>query len=247
MRLGMITLVSGKALETPPRMLPAFKKDNHMKSLRYLTRAFGLLALALGPVPALLVHATGLDAAYADSSNGKGNGNGGNSGNAGGNGNGGTNSNGGGTNNSAKTAGSSNGALASELKGMNAVHANPNALKNADPNSQVGKIAAYQNAALATQAAELAVETATSNLVAAQEGLAAAEALPASTPEEITARDTAIAAANQAIADATTAVGTANADLELAAATEDAALLTATGGETLSVEALAYIRAELGL
>jgi len=213
-----------------------------MKSLRSLTKIFGLLALALGPVPALLVHATGLDAAYADSSNGKGNGNGGNSGNAGGNGNG-------GTNNSAKTTGSStgNGALASELKGMNAVHANPNALKNADPNSQVGRIAAYQNAALATQAAELAVETAASNLIAAQEGLAAAEALPASTPEEITARDAAIAAANQALAGATTAVGTANADLELAAAAEDAALLTATGGETLSTEALAYIRAELGL
>lgn len=208
-----------------------------MKSLRSLTKAFGLLALALGPVPALLVHATGLDAAYADSSNGKGNG-----GNAGNNGNG-------GTNNAAKTTGSNNGngALASELKGMNAVHANPNALKNADPNSQVGKIAAYQNAALATQAAELAVETAASNLAAAQAGLAVAEELPASTPEEITARDAAIAAANLAIADATTAVGTANTELELAVAAEDAALLTATGGEPLSDEALAYIRTELGL
>ena len=208
-----------------------------MKSLRSLTKAFGLLALALGPVPALLVHATGLDAAYADSSTGKGNG-----GNAGNNGNG-------GTNNAAKTTGSNNGngALASELKGMNAVHANPNALKNADPNSQVGKIAAYQNAALATQAAELAVETAASNLAAAQAGLAVAEELPASTPEEITARDAAIAAANLAIADATTAVGTANTELELAVAAEDAALLTATGGEPLSDEALAYIRTELGL
>jgi hypothetical protein len=221
-------------------MRSAFAKDIPMKSLRSLTKAFGLLALALGPVPALLVHATGLDAAYADSSNGKGNG--GNSENAGNNGNG-------GTNNAAKTTGSNNGngALASELKGMNAVHANPNALKNADPNSQVGKIAAYQNAALATQAAELAVETAASNLAAAQNGLAVAEALPASTPEEITARDAAIAAANLAIADATTAVGTANTELELAVAAEDAALLTATGSEPLSDEALAYIRTELGL
>lgn len=38
------------------------------------------------------------------------------------------------------------GALASELKGLNAAHANPNALKNASPNSMVGKVAAYQTA-----------------------------------------------------------------------------------------------------
>ena len=120
----------------------------------------GFWVWCFGRVAALLVDATGLDVAYADSSNGKGNG--GNSENAGNNGNG-------GTNNAAKTTGSNNGngALASELKGMNAVHANPNALKNADPNSQVGKIAAYQNAALATQAAELAVETAASNFASA--------------------------------------------------------------------------------
>ena len=36
------------------------------------------------------------------------------------------------------------GALASELRGPNATPANPNALKNASPNSMVGKVAAYQ-------------------------------------------------------------------------------------------------------
>ena len=40
--------------------------------------------------------------------------------------------------------------LASELKGLNAVKANPNALENASPNSQVGRIALYRDAALAT-------------------------------------------------------------------------------------------------
>lgn len=38
------------------------------------------------------------------------------------------------------------GALASELKGLNAAHANPNALANASPDSMVGKVAAYQTA-----------------------------------------------------------------------------------------------------
>ena len=38
------------------------------------------------------------------------------------------------------------GALARELKGLNAAHANPNALANASPNSMVGKVAAYQTA-----------------------------------------------------------------------------------------------------
>ncbi|PWE48083.1 hypothetical protein DEM26_20120 [Thioclava sp. NG1] len=42
------------------------------------------------------------------------------------------------------------GALASELKGLNAAHASPTALANAAPNSQVGRIAAYKAAVLAT-------------------------------------------------------------------------------------------------
>lgn len=46
------------------------------------------------------------------------------------------------------------GALASELKGLNAAHANPNALANASPNSMVGKVAAYQAAVLNQEAIE---------------------------------------------------------------------------------------------
>jgi hypothetical protein len=42
-----------------------------------------------------------------------------------------------------------NGAVASELKGLNAAHANLQAYANAAPNSQVGRIAAYREAYLA--------------------------------------------------------------------------------------------------
>lgn len=45
------------------------------------------------------------------------------------------------------------GAIASELKGLNAAHANINGLMNANPDSQVGQIYAYQQAILAAQEA----------------------------------------------------------------------------------------------
>lgn len=97
--------------------------------------------------------------------NGGGNGNG-NGGNGNGNGNGG-NGNGGGkavekssskansdTAPTKKTKAKKKDALdglglsASDLGALNAAHANPNALKNASPNSRVGRIAAYRDAVL---------------------------------------------------------------------------------------------------
>src|SRR5262245_20931683 len=45
------------------------------------------------------------------------------------------------------------GATASSLGALNAAHASPDALANASPNSRVGKIAAYKEAALAAQGA----------------------------------------------------------------------------------------------
>ena len=50
----------------------------------------------------------------------------------------------------------SQGALASGLKGLNAAHASPQAMANAAPNSQVGRIATYKAAVEATAAAEAA-------------------------------------------------------------------------------------------
>ncbi len=68
------------------------------------------------------------------------------------------------------------GKLASELKGLNAAHANANALANASPNSQVGRIATYRDAALETISAADALDAATGALGEATETLVAREA-----------------------------------------------------------------------
>jgi hypothetical protein len=155
---------------------------------------------------------------------------------------------------SAKTNGK--GGLASELKGLNAVKANPNALENAAPGSQVGRIALYRDAALATN-----------EISAAQEEAAAALALlpvPTATVEEV---DAAIALLDPAAVDyaaalaalqaeradivayneALAAVADFDDDLTAAQDAEAAALLEASGGRTLSDEAIAYIRSVLNL
>lgn len=125
------------------------------------------------------------DAAYAKSGNGNGNGNGGGNGNGngGGKGNGSAKPGGGAVEKSTggkaskeKSAAKSKAAAKSkkpsladelglspsELGALNAAHANPNALKNAAPNSRVGRIAAYRDAVLAGEelAADLAEKAA---------------------------------------------------------------------------------------
>ena len=164
--------------------------------------------------------------------------------------------------------------LASELKGLNAVKANPNALENASPNSQVGRIAAYRDAALAT--AEVAT------VLADAEGVRDALPVPARTvaaiDAEIAGIDAAIGALDPAlpgndvliaglqatrlvvlderdltiiqnddIAAAQDLVDAAAVNLDAAQGLEDSALLTASKGRTLSAEAIAYVRAVLGL
>lgn len=115
-----------------------------------------LSAFVLSPLaPALYV--TGADMAYAKGDKGGGNsgnkGNGGNSASKSGNGkSGGNTGNSGGAKVTKASASAKNliepklnhGAVASELKGLNAAHANINALQNASPNSQVGRIATYK-------------------------------------------------------------------------------------------------------
>lgn len=218
-----------------------------MKILANSAKALGMVALTLGPVPVLLMSVAGLDAAYADNSKGNGHGNG--------NGNGNKNHDKDKWKKAHKNNGIGNdqvkikvkGDIASELKGMNAVRANPNALINANPDSEVGRIAAYRDAALITQQAATAAETALADLVAARQTLAVAEAMPALTAEEIVARDAAIAVASSTIIAATTALATADDALATATGAEEVALLRATDGRILSPEALAYVRQELGL
>lgn len=126
------------------------------------------LALALSPVGSLAPQFH-VDAAYAKNDGG---GNGGGQGNAGGK------AAGSASKEVASTGGAKNAhaKLASELKGLNAVHASANALANAAPNSQVGRIAAYRDAALATIAAGSAVDGAKAALDAAVADQAQAQA-----------------------------------------------------------------------
>ena len=112
-------------------------------SLSALTASVYLLA----PLPALAGPGNSGDHGGGNS----GNHGGGNSGGGGGNSGGGnaSGSSGGGASHAGGAAG--NGSVHSELKGLNAAHASLTAMANAAPTSQVGRLAAYRTAALATQ------------------------------------------------------------------------------------------------
>lgn len=153
-----------------------------------LVAALGLSALILGPL-APVVPDLGATPAFAKNGNGGGNGGGNKGGQKGGNG--------ASAGKSGKSTGAANasasakksdlpdtttpppnahGKLASELKGLNAVHASATALENASPNSQVGRIATYRDAALETISAADALDAASETLGAATDTLAAKEA-----------------------------------------------------------------------
>lgn len=237
-----------------------------MMKFKSMAIAAGVLALALGPVPAAL---TTVDIAQAN--NGKGGGSS-NSSNAGGN----SNSNGNGNSGADVSNGSAangkargtdvviddggsvghSGLLASELKGLNAVKANPNALAHANPNSQVGRIAAYKTAALANIGTSEAITKAQEELSllpvpsrSLAEIHAEIEALDpaAANYEDILAALKAERGAALTYFAAQDTLAAAIAKAETAQANEAAALLIASGGRELSDEAVAYIRSVLGL
>lgn len=239
-----------------------------MMKFKSMAIAAGVLALALGPVPAAL---TTVDIAQAN--NGKGGGSS-NSSNAGGNGN--SNGNGNGNSGAHVSNGSAAngkargtdvviddggsvghmGLLASELKGLNAVKANPNALAHANPNSQVGRIAAYKTAALANIGTSEAITKAQDDLNllpvpsrSLAEIRAEIDALDpaAANYEDILAALKAERGAALTYFAAQDTLAAAIAKAETAQANEAAALLTASGGRELSDDAVAYIRSALGL
>ena len=169
---------------------------------RHLIATLGVSAMALLPATG------GVFLLSADQAFAQGKGNSGNNGNRGGNrndragergnkGDNGNNGNGNGRGNGNQPSASQQnvdgdegskdegkpgrGAIASELKGLNAAHANINALMNASPNSQVGRIASYYFAVNATD--DLLAD------IAAAEGYFDAETL-----ESIAAYEDAIAA-----------------------------------------------------
>ena len=146
---------------------------------RHLIATLGVSAMALLPATG------GVFLLSADQAFAQGKGNSGNNGNGNGRGNGNQPSasqqNVDGDEGSEDEGKPGSGAIASELKGLNAAHANINALMNASPNSQVGRIASYYFAVNATD--DLLAD------IAAAEGYFDAETL-----ESIAAYEDAIAA-----------------------------------------------------
>ncbi|WP_347311749.1 hypothetical protein [Defluviimonas sp. SAOS-178_SWC] len=167
-----------------------------------LIAALGLSALILGPL-APIVPELGASPAFAKNDKGGGNG-GGKGGQKGGKGKS--------AGKSGKPSGASkpkasakntvvtetttqpanaHGKLASELKGLNAYHASETAFANASPNSQVGRIATYRDAALETYEAADALEEANGTLTEATEALSAKEAELQALDDAYTGRTTA--------------------------------------------------------
>ena len=228
-------------------------------TIRSTLAVAALTALAVGPIPAALTPVT-LDAAQAETSKSSGHGHGnadsrGHSNTAAGHGN------------SAATAKAENdapavvgttgkGNLASELKGLNAVRANPNALEHASPDSQVGRIAAYRNAAQGAISAQSALNAAKATLASLNVPSRGIEAIDidiaALDPNSVDYADAlAVLQAERsnamAYADATTAVDLATNEVAVSVEEEHATLLTASGGRELSAVAIAEIRRVLGL
>jgi uncharacterized protein YukE len=234
-------------------------------TVRTLLGAAGVAALSLAPI-ALSSAGLSLLAAQAVFAGGKGGG-GGHGGGQGG-GQGGERGGGRGEERSAERGGGGQGAsqgqgrYASELKGLNAAHASPTALAHAAANSQVGRIATYQEAALFTLEAEQDLADAEKAL---QDEL---DSYTGRTSEEIqsdigeldpeaegyedalSALEDELAAAEaheSRVVELEDAVEAAEDALEGAEDAEAEAFLAASGGRTLSPEAMAYFRGLLGL
>lgn len=229
-----------------------------MNSVTRIALACAVGAMALGPLPSALLPAGQNGAAFAE----KGGNGGGNSGGSASSSAGGSQAGGNGQSPITLASGSTpgqgnakgNGALASELKGLNAVKANPNALLHANPNSQVGRIATYYQAALATKDAQAEQDEAAAALTLATAAVKDAKRDLATALNIGTATDAEIAALKQAIRDAKAAAAVAQADYDATAAAiaaqeqaEQDALLVASDGRTLSDDAVAYLRDQLGL
>jgi hypothetical protein len=181
-----------------------------MQSIRIATRpglllSVSLIALALVAAPfAIDNSASDFGMAKAWAKNGNGNGGGHGNGNGDGHGNG--NANGHDKTASAKSNASDDGsfdddddtASASELGALNAAHASPTALANASPNSRVGKIAAYKEAAVEAIANDPAVADAQADLDAAKAAALADSVVTSDEQAEIDALEADLAATKHA-------------------------------------------------
>ena len=191
----------------------------------------GAMALVLTTTASVSIFVSA-DAAYAERG---GNGNGNSNGNGNGESNGRDRSSSD-KNDRAQNGNNSRGALASELRGLNAAHANQRALENASPNSMPGKLFVYQSEQRAVADAlstEATAKSEVDRLVALNEGEIAAE-FPNGDYEA------ALTAAAENYDDAQTETGVAQEDVG-----ESLGILT--GGRTLSDAALAELNRLLDL
>jgi hypothetical protein len=127
-----------------------------------------------------------------------------------------------------KAAGENHGSSASKLGALNAAHASDTALAHANPNSRVGKIAAYKEAELAAKAAAAdaaAADQAVADAQAALDGALAANADddPLNDVDQVT-----IDGLTQDVADAQAAAETVDATAAAAQDEADAALVNAS-------------------
>ena len=162
----------------------------------------------------------------------------------GGNGNGGGNGNSGrdrdrGRNENARGGngnGNGRGQLSRELRGLNAAHANQNALRNASPNSMPGKLYAYQ------QSQQEFVDV----VDAQNEDYAEYQRLVSMTEEEVLA-EYPDGGYEEAVTEAANAYQESRAEAEAAQTTANESLLALTGGRELSDAARAELHRMLGL
>ncbi|PCD76407.1 hypothetical protein CLN94_09480 [Pseudothioclava arenosa] len=153
------------------------------------------------------------------------------------------------------------GAIASELKGLNAAHASPTAMANAAPNSRVGRVAAYATAVGATAAlsAELEpLETELAGLLANPprslgdidadiDALADPDGVDKDAYDALVAEKAAAEAYPDTVSALEGEIEGLKEDIAEAEAAEEGALLAASDGRTLSPEALAELHELLGL
>jgi hypothetical protein len=148
------------------------------------------------------------------------------------------------------------GDIASHLKGLNAIRANPQALENAAPNSQVGRIAAYREAAAGSNALNERLAAASARLNSldrptysvAQIDLALSKLDPTDPRYEekrVMLEDYRVKAATyEAASNELTAARLALVESQRL---EEDRLYTASNGAILSPAELDYLRAVLGL
>ncbi|SFR34969.1 hypothetical protein SAMN04488005_0738 [Yoonia tamlensis] len=160
-------------------------------------------------------------------------------GNGNGNGNGNSNGNGNNSSNSAEARNNGNngrGELARELRGLNAAHANANALANAAPNSMPGRLNGYklaQESAAQANAVETAAQDEYDRLIGLTE-----EEIAAQYPE---------GGYEDAVLNAAQTLQVASDDAAAAQAIAAESLVVLTDGRVLSDAAMAELHRLLGL